>query len=309
MKNQSISSAAGMPELVPRLNVVQSGLILLEVLVLTLLIPVARAACLHLVPAGTLRATMLQMHTGLLAAVLAVCLLLVLRGKSLREYGITLVGWPDGVKIAVLVCFLWRLMGLLAFPILVWVGVPHYNGSQPMGNAVVTGIVSISLVLLFWILRFSKTFLPRVPTALACILLLGLSVGPLLLAQHFGLPWGSSLLVFFQSVILSGVGEELVFRGYVQPRLNEVWGRPYCLGGVRFGWGLVVAALLFGFVHIFNGIDISRGLTGLNWSWAMTAFVGGLLDGYLREKTGSILSSAIVHGNTDAWVLIVSRLK
>jgi membrane protease YdiL (CAAX protease family) len=37
--------------------------------------------------------------------------------------------------------------------------------------------------------------------------------------------------------------------------------------------------------------------------------MSGLIFGYLREKTGSILSGTVLHGNNDAWVLIVQNLR
>ena len=41
-----------------------------------------------------------------------------------------------------------------------------------------------------------------------------------------------------------GFGEENLYRGYMQSRLNEAFGRPYRFFGVPFGWGVFVTALL-----------------------------------------------------------------
>lgn len=41
--------------------------------------------------------------------------------------------------------------------------------------------------------------------------------------------------------VFSGFGEEFVFRGYVQSRLNQAFGRPLRLFGIQFGVGLIVA--------------------------------------------------------------------
>jgi membrane protease YdiL (CAAX protease family) len=62
-------------------------------------------------------------------------------------------------------------------------------------------------------------------------------------------------------------------------------------------------------VHIFNGIDPLHGRMQLQWTWGISTCVTGIIHGYLREKTGSILSGAILHGNNDVWVLIVQNLK
>jgi membrane protease YdiL (CAAX protease family) len=112
-----------------------------------------------------------------------------------------------------------------------------------------------------------------------------------------------------KSILVAGLGEEFIFRGYIQSRLNEVLGRPFCLGGIQFGWSLVIASFLFGFVHIFNRVDFIDGRYDLQWSWGIGAFLAGIMFGCLREKTGSILSGAVLHGNQDGWMLIVQNLK
>lgn len=85
-----------------------------------------------------------------------------------------------------------------------------------------------------------------------------------------------------------GFGEEIFFRGYIQSRLNEGFGRPFCTWNTHWGWGLIMTALLFGLIHVFNPI-------GTPW-WSVWTFFAGLFFGFLREKTGSILAPATVHG-------------
>jgi membrane protease YdiL (CAAX protease family) len=73
---------------------------------------------------------------------------------------------------------------------------------------------------------------------------------------------------------------------------------------------LFIASFLFGLVHIFNGVDFIHGPFNPKWAWGISAFLSGtIVFGYLREKTGSILSGAVFHGNNDAWALIVTNLK
>ena len=38
-------------------------------------------------------------------------------------------------------------------------------------------------------------------------------------------------------LLFVGLGEELLFRGYIQSRLNEAWGRPFQFYGVPWAWG------------------------------------------------------------------------
>lgn len=106
--------------------------------------------------------------------------------------------------------------------------------------------------------------------------------------------------VFFQ-LIFSGFGEELLFRGYFQSRVNEEFGRPWRIGTVAFGPGLLVVTLLFGVAHLLNPFNPLAGHYGLDWvTFATTTSIGAFL-GLLREKTGSLLAPALVHGADILW--------
>ena len=65
-------------------------------------------------------------------------------------------------------------------------------------------------------------------------------------------------------------------------------------------YGLIVAALLFGLLHAFNGYDPVVGFSSLNWDWAIASALGGLFFGVIREKTGNLLAPGIAHGLPDA---------
>lgn len=93
--------------------------------------------------------------------------------------------------------------------------------------------------------------------------------------------------VLIHILIATGLGEELLFRGYIQSKLNQVFGRPFSLGGTQWGVGLLVTALLFGAMHAFNASGTI--------AWAFWTFFAGLVFGFLREKTGGIIAPVIVH--------------
>lgn len=80
--------------------------------------------------------------------------------------------------------------------------------------------------------------------------------------------------------IFSGVGEETFFRGAVQPE-----------------FGLVVASLLFGAVHV--GPD-RRYLV-----WTVWAALAGFLFGALYEVTGGLLAPVIAHSAHNAASLLL----
>jgi membrane protease YdiL (CAAX protease family) len=129
---------------------------------------------------------------------------------------------------------------------------------------------------------------------------LGLLCGFLMLPLLFGLQSNQSMLTTLFAVmslfLLVGFGEELFFRGYVQSRLNFVFGRPYRLLGMAFGAGLVITALLFGAIHVLNPVDYFQGRYDFAWGSGIVSACSGCYYGCLREKTGSILASGIAHG-------------
>src|SRR5438105_12072252 len=64
-------------------------------------------------------------------------------------------------------------------------------------------------------------------------------------------------------------GEEMFYRGYIQSRVNEAFGRPLRFLGVQFGAGLLVSALLFGFLHPLNMVDYFHGQLTFAWGFGI----------------------------------------
>jgi membrane protease YdiL (CAAX protease family) len=111
-----------------------------------------------------------------------------------------------------------------------------------------------------------------------------------------------STLVF--QVFFAGFGEEILYRGYYQSRINDGFGRPFTASGMRFGVGLIAISILFGFAHVLNPFNPLQGSYGLDWMAGVVALQTGIFYGFVREKTGSILTSAIIHGSTFWWDFI-----
>lgn len=77
--------------------------------------------------------------------------------------------------------------------------------------------------------------------------------------------------------ILAGVGEEMLFRGAMQPE-----------------WGLLTASLVFGACHVGNRLTVPLGI------WAACT---GLLLGWLAMITGGLLAPLVAHITYDAIAL------
>lgn len=86
------------------------------------------------------------------------------------------------------------------------------------------------------------------------------------------------LLVFFTLVILAPLAEELLFRGYLQGKLQNF---------LRIRWAVVLSALVFGVMHIFG--------TELQLMVALDTFALGLVLATLRAQTGAIWSGVLLH--------------
>lgn len=109
----------------------------------------------------------------------------------------------------------------------------------------------------------------------------------------------TAAITFICYAFFVGFGEEIMYRGFVQSRLNQAFGRPFVFLGVPWGWGLVLTSLLFGFTHVLN-VDAATGQIGWFWGWGLWTIFGGLTFGYVRERTGNVLAPALLHGLPQA---------
>lgn len=99
-------------------------------------------------------------------------------------------------------------------------------------------------------------------------------------------------------------GEEILFRGYFQSRLNEDFGRPWRINGVSFGPGLLITSALFAVLHVLNPFNPLVRRFELDLLWGLSSFFFGLLFGFVREKTGTVLSASLGHGLLDLGQVI-----
>ena len=75
-------------------------------------------------------------------------------------------------------------------------------------------------------------------------------------------------------VVLAPFGEELLFRGFLQKKLEESWK--------DITRAVLVTSLFFAFIH-------------MNPVWIIQIYLLGVILGYLAWKTGSILTSLVLH--------------
>jgi len=109
---------------------------------------------------------------------------------------------------------------------------------------------------------------------------------------HLPSGFGNLVLWHFLGVALP---EELFFRGWLQGRLNQVFGRRWRLLGARVGPGLFIAALAFAGAHF---LILSNPLQ-------LIVFFPGLLFGLLRERSDSLFSPVVAHGLGNSSFLLL----
>jgi membrane protease YdiL (CAAX protease family) len=111
---------------------------------------------------------------------------------------------------------------------------------------------------------------------------------------------GVAIAEFVTYGVFVGFGEEILFRGYIQSRLNEAFGKPYQIFGIQFGWGLIIASVLFGLTHVGLITSLIDGEVYLYWAWGFWTILSGMVFGIVREKSGSIFAPALLHGLPQA---------
>lgn len=111
------------------------------------------------------------------------------------------------------------------------------------------------------------------------------------------LPAEFGTLVLYQ-VFFVAIPEEFFYRGYLQTRLNEVFPRPFLIGGIPFGHALWITSIVFAFGH---------SVVTVQW-WHFAIFFPGLLFGLLRERTGGVLAGAFFHAGCNLMVILQDRL-
>ena len=109
---------------------------------------------------------------------------------------------------------------------------------------------------------------------------------------HFPPGWPSLMLIQLLGV---GLPEEVFYRGYMQSRLNGAFRWRVKLFSAPVGFGWFYATVLFALGHY---VISHRPET-------LATFFPGLLFGWLRERTGSVLAPTVFHAVCNATVLLL----
>lgn len=107
------------------------------------------------------------------------------------------------------------------------------------------------------------------------------------LPPHFG--WE----IVTQTLIVA-LPEEFFFRGYMQTQLDKSFGRPWRYLGANVGFGLPIAAAIFAICHVPLGGPVR-----------MIVFFPGLLYGWLRARTDTIVVPTLYHAASNVLMRVM----
>jgi membrane protease YdiL (CAAX protease family) len=228
-------------------------------------------------------------------------IIMALTRRPWREYGLTLKAWRLSFDVG-MTGYVVRIVPVGVLFALILLGESYRSW---LGGVILLVAVIVGIWLLLTMLKRQDTKDPsgdmrRSKVRNNVILLGGLLLLPIVLSIITG---RSTLLVtstVLWQLIVSGFGEEIRYRGYYQSRVNQEFGKPYQIMGIRFGLGLIVSSILFGLIHATQSFNPLLGQYDFAWPWGLWTLMGGFFFGLLREKTDDVTACTIAHGGLDA---------
>jgi len=189
--------------------------------------------------------------------------------------------------------------------------------SMPAGVGSQIGIliISILLIYIFSKKRIIEFYFKKVKLQ-QLILPIGLTVILLIIRQLIHIVSGNEehpavvsmsivqQLIFI--VVLASLGEELLFRGFLQNMLNPVKSYGINLYKLRLSLPVIISGILFGTMH-FALIGTGASLRFVIQIVIFGIFLG-ILAGYFQEKRNNFIYAFIVHITANLSGLILSMI-
>jgi len=213
--------------------------------------------------------------------------------KKPADYGITLKNAKYHLDIAA-TCFI--PVSLSSIPFAFGLDYTSWDG------ALILASVKIGVLFILALILRKKPSAPDMGIAVIAMLLVLPASGAVDVTA------GKVLVLFLTYAFFIGFGEEIIYRGYMQSRLNEAFGKPYRFFGVAFGWGAILTSLIFGLTHIGILLWLLGISSEVTWAWGFWTFFSGLVFSFVREKSGSILAPAFLHGLPQGIAKVVILL-
>ena len=109
-------------------------------------------------------------------------------------------------------------------------------------------------------------------------------------------PWWMLMFLWVQ-LLLVALPEELFYRGYLQTRLQQLFGRRLVIFGGDVGPAVLVTSAVFALGHLIAIPAPGR----------LAVFFPSLLFGWLRDRTGSIVPGIVFHALSNLLLAVLTR--
>ncbi len=103
--------------------------------------------------------------------------------------------------------------------------------------------------------------------------------------------WWAPMMILLQLLVVA-LPEEYFYRGYLQTTLGRAWPARLKIGPFHVGPAIIVTSLLFGLGHFIIDLRPAR----------LAVFFPSLLFGWLRDKSGTIVSCVVYHAACNLLV-------
>ena len=173
-------------------------------------------------------------------------------------------------------------------------GLADRRSWRAAGRGAAQGLLACAVVFPPFLLAWwgFASALPRLPPGLAAWL------APYAAAPSFALRLPDRFLVaVLVQVLVVALPEELFYRGWLQTSLGRLApGRGVTVLGARLGHGFLATQALVALGHLVT-----------LQPWRLGTFFPGLLFGWLRERTGSIVAPVAAHALSNLFLLVLER--
>jgi len=175
--------------------------------------------------------------------------------------------------------------------------------AEPLGKGLVTAAVAVAVIFPIFVLGYVAFY------EVACHSSLLAHLVPRNLCSRYGglsglhapnLPWSPLAKDSFSEFcivqwLVVALPEELFFRGFLLKLLEARFPPKRRILGGGVGWALVLSAAAFAIVHLPKEGDPR----------ALAVFFPGLLFGWMRSATGSILAGTLTHGASNILIRVL----
>lgn len=169
--------------------------------------------------------------------------------------------------------------------------------AEPLRRGLVTAAAAIAIIFPIFVVGYFVFY------EVACHSKLLAHLVPRGMCAHYGglralhapeLSWSLAEFCLVQMLVVA-LPEELFFRGFLLGLLEKRFPPKRRILGGGVGWALILSSLAFAIIHIPKDGDPR----------VLATFFPGLLFGWMRSATGSILASTITHGASNILIRLL----